>query len=302
MNNPPYYYDYVNFADTINMPCNIHTANTCTSAYIKRYLLQKIISRIKWENLPAWWDINYLNYALFYYGFCCVLSTRNYGVIPQYCALGGYNIFYRPSYAIVANPLLPDIKRLDIGFDTEIIMLMPDYGNVMDIVNYYGDAIACAMETQNTNIFNSRLAYIFKGDNRSAIKTMKSIFDKITRGEPAAFYDSGNKSLNNKSWELFNSEVGKNYIANDVQITINNLYADFNTMIGIPNGNTDKKERLLVDEIHQNDVETMALIDLWISTLKTSIKKVNAMFGLNINVSKVDEGGEDDVYPIGDNV
>lgn len=298
MNSPPYYYDYTNFADTINMPCNIHTANNATSLYIKRYLLQKIISTVEWKNLPKTWDINYLNYAIFYYGFCCVVNTNKFGVIPQYCTLGGYNVYYRPSFTIVANPLIPEITRLDIGLDTELLMLMPDYGSPMDIVNYYGDAIAVAMETQNVNIYNSRLAYIFQGKNKSAIKTLKTIFDKITRGEPGAFYDGANKGIDNDSWTLFNSDVGKNYIANDIELTISSLYDDFNTMIGIPNGNQDKKERMIVDEVHRNDVETMALIDLWMQTLKASIKKVNAMFALNIDVDKRYKGGDSIVSSI----
>lgn len=58
----------------------------------------------------------------------------------------------------------------------------------------------------------------------------------------------------------------------------------FLTAIGIPNANTDKRERLITDEVNSNNIETMTLCDQWLENLQHGCKKVNKMFGLNVSV------------------
>ena len=59
----------------------------------------------------------------------------------------------------------------------------------------------------------------------------------------------------------------------------------FNSAIGIPNANTQKKERLITDEVNKRDSETEALVELWLETMRDDLKKVNEMFNLDITVS-----------------
>ena len=58
----------------------------------------------------------------------------------------------------------------------------------------------------------------------------------------------------------------------------------FDTDIGIPNANTDKRERLITDEVNANNVETMTRCELWLETLRKGIDKANSKYGLNISV------------------
>ena len=64
------------------------------------------------------------------------------------------------------------------------------------------------------------------------------------------------------------------------------IEAQFDTDIGIPNANTDKKERLITDEVNSNNVETQALLDLWTESLTDGAEEANRMFGLDIGFSK----------------
>ena len=58
----------------------------------------------------------------------------------------------------------------------------------------------------------------------------------------------------------------------------------YDTDIGIPNANTDKKERLISDEVNANNYETMAKCSLWLEQLKEDIEKVKDMFGIELSV------------------
>ena len=70
---------------------------------------------------------------------------------------------------------------------------------------------------------------------------------------------------------------------------------DFDSFIGIPSTNTQKKARLNVDEVNANNVETETLADVMFETMQDSIKKIRKMFpDLELSVTKNYDGGEED--------
>lgn len=50
------------------------------------------------------------------------------------------------------------------------------------------------------------------------------------------------------------------------------------TRLGINNANTDKKERLIVNEVDANNVELQCNIALWKKNLKVCVKRVKEVF------------------------
>lgn len=59
--------------------------------------------------------------------------------------------------------------------------------------------------------------------------------------------------------------------------TINN---EFNTVVGIANANTQKKERLITDEVNANNQETRALSQVIFETVKKDLETVYKITGL----------------------
>jgi hypothetical protein len=53
--------------------------------------------------------------------------------------------------------------------------------------------------------------------------------------------------------------------------------------VGIPNANTDKRERLITDEVNSNNVETEILAADWMDNIQRAITEVNDMFGDRLN-------------------
>ena len=62
------------------------------------------------------------------------------------------------------------------------------------------------------------------------------------------------------------------------------IEAMFDTDVGIPNANTDKRERLVTDEVNANNIETITRCELWLEELQKSCKNTNNMFGTDIKV------------------
>lgn len=299
----PYMYDYINAKVSQHSPSTVHTKNTELQRFFARYLLQKAMSVFKWD-LPETWDRDYFLYVLYGIGYIAVINTDKYGVIPQQCGLDGYNIFYQPKRALVTNPLLRGLRRLEIGTQCTLIKLQPDYGSVMDLVGFYADMMALTAETAGVNLVNSRLSYVFFGKNKNAAESQKKLFDNIASGDPATFVDTSlyDVQSGNPSWIPFQQNVGQNYIAGDALADLRKWEMMFDTDVGIPNANTDKKERLISDEVNANNVEVTSKADLWLDQLQKSFAQTSKMFGIKLGVewrnkpqvSAESEGGEDE--------
>ena len=279
--------------------------------FFRRYLLQKAISVFKWCFPDTWNEdqIRHFLYTLYMKGYIGVLDTEKYGVVALECSFSGLNLFYSPTEFIIANPLLKNEKRT-IGVDGCLIRLEPDvcgYGpnpfitefGAMDIIDNYAEQMALATQALDVNILNSQLAYMFGVSDKTAAETLKKMYAKVASGDPAVFVD---KNLFNddgtKAWDTFQNDLKSNFIANDIQLCLENINDQFCTMIGLPNANKQKKERMITDEVNSNNIETSCLSDIWLETLQEGCDKVNEMFDINISVEKrykeeVEDNGDD---------
>ena len=83
---------------------------------------------------------------------------------------------------------------------------------------------------------------------------------------------------------MFNQDLKNSYIVSDIMEDMRKWELKFMTDLGIPNSNTEKKERLIEAEVESNDVEVKLWADMALESLKSSCKKANGMFGLSLSV------------------
>lgn len=288
----PYSYEMINLFNSSCSPSTLHTKNTQMFTFFKKYLLEKVISEFEFE-LPEMWDKNYFLYSVFLNGYLTIVNTDKFGVICQHCGLRGYNIYYNPTHAIIVNPLLTGILEPKIGTQCSLIKLQPNYSGVSDIVNYYADNMAMTAEACEMNIMNSKLSFLFAVRGKSQAESMKKILDQVMRGELGVFYDEKLKMGNdNIPLDFFNNDLKKNFIAPELQDTLRRWEEMFCNEVGIPNTRSDKKERMIVDEVNSNNIECFTKAELWLETLKEGIEQTNKMFNLNLSVKlRHNEGG-----------
>ena len=280
----PAQYDHINVQNSTIQPSTVHCQNTGLQWYFQRYLLQRIMSVYKWK-LPDTWADNYFQYVLYCWGYISVFETDKFGVIPQACGLQGYDVMYQPTHAVISNPLLTGILTPRIDRECTIIKLQPDWGGVMDIVNFYADLMSLCAEGVGMNLVNTKLSYVFFADGKAEAESFKKLFDNVASGQPASVVD---KKLRNDdgsvNWEMFNQDLKSAYITSDILSDMNKIVKMFDTKIGIPNANTDKRERLNTDEVNANNVDTVSLADTWLNELKKGCAKTRKLFGIDIDV------------------
>ena len=285
INGAPYYYNYINAETSQVTPSTVHVKDSGLCRYFTKYLLQKAMSVFEWD-LPATWNKDYFLYVLYCWGYVAVVNTDKFGVIPQGCGLKGYDVFYAPTHAVIANPLLSGILEPRIGTQCELLKLQPDFSGILDLVGHYAEQMALASQSVSVNLLNSKLSYVFTAKTKALAESLKKMYDQIASGEPAVVIDSRLKNAadGEETWKSFEQNVGGNYIVTDLLADLRKIEAMFDTEIGIPNANTDKRERLIKDEVNANNIETYSKCALWLENLQDACKRVNDMFGLSISV------------------
>lgn len=293
MNAAPYSYEQVTAYTSPVTPSVVHTKGNALSYYFRKYLFLESVSMVKWT-LPDTWPQNRLEYLVFGEGGVSVFNTDRYGLVYDHMGLTGINVFYNPTHTVVANPFIKGTKYLQIGKQCEIIHLQPDYRGMVDIVAYYGDMMALAAQTIQSNLINSRLAYVFAAGNKAGAESFKKMFDQIMQGNPAVFVDSAllktykSGASGQAPWMYFATDLKGNFITNELLTALKTIKALFDTEVGIPNTNVSKKERMLTDEVNSNNVETAAKASLWLDSLQRGCERVHKLFGLDKSTLWVD--------------
>lgn len=298
----PIYYDYATQLQNVVSPGSVHAKDALITRFYTDYLLKRAMSVLEFDGIPDNWDINFFMYVLYCRGFVCVMRSKTFGVIPQECNLSGYNIYYAPTTALIANPALPvdetgrywladawnKAKHPDVKDSAVLIKLQPNFHGILDICSVTAERLALMHEALMMNLANSKLAYIIGAADKNAAETFKSAVDFIQEGNlaVAAGRNLWDKETGKPLWEGFANNLRQNYIATDILENMRSELNDFNNFIGIPSTNYNKKAHMTEQEISANDVETESLVDVMFDCVKTGVDKVNAKYGLSLSVKK----------------
>ena len=251
----------------------------------RRAFYQRALSKFKFR-FPRSWDPDFSRACLFEAGALGVFYTDRFGYIPQFGGLSGYNLYYRPTNFVVANPcLIPGQDTPQSGIfriwrpgmtqtpdDCTIIKLQPDYRGVMDVVDIYAELLSITLQDVAVNLYNSKLSYVFMAKNQNGADSLKKLYTDIASGKPAAIIDK--KLLNDDgtpTWQFISQNVSANYIVTDLLADARTIVQMFDTEIGINNIQLEKKERLISGEIDANRDETESRAEIWLETLQAGI-------------------------------
>ena len=270
--------------------------NDLNTRYYMRSLYQRLYAGLTIE-CPELWNVNYFKNVLFGQGFIGIIDHPEYGKIPQICApTGERGIFLQPTKILVSQPLVQ--FEGEIGVNCEIVRLTPDWLSVIDIVEHYAVRMAVALTSYDVAMINNRAAFMAAGKNKSAIETIKQLYEDLTKGKPLLVYD---KALKDEGLDetdpiwTFNADVKNNYISDKILADLHTIREDFDTEIGIA-AIGDKKERMITDEVDKLTADSTARAETWFDMLTQSFDKVNALFPeLNLSFT-MKYGGETHEY------
>lgn len=289
----------IDLLDGMHIPSTYFKDKSIAYRYWFRSLIHKIDSSIIFKNLPEGWSNDFFMFCLWCKGYVLVFKTDRKdlqrfgkdGIVFNPCTLGGYDFYYQPTFAIVANPHMP-IKfsyRFDLDKDNAALLkLTPDFLGVLDIIDYYASKLAELSKGIDMSIINSKFGLIASASNEAQAATLKSVMDELQKGNPLVVYkDQLNESdeviPRKEPFEIWIQELKKNYILTEQLADMQTILNSFYTEIGLPVA-IEKKERMITSEADFASAQSQARIACWVETLRESLEIINKKFNINIEV------------------
>lgn len=244
--------------------------------YWREQLYRLIFGCFDFENIPIGWDKDYMLTHLFVDGYFAICDTAM-GVLPLKCGYAGINVFDHPTTAIITNPVLGSFEKT-IGKDCSLIKLQYNYHGIDNIIQRSATLLSMCDSSISVNLMNSKVAFIAFAEDKAQAQAMQYMYDMIAEGEPAVFV---RRSQIQKD-DIYYNHVKNQFVADDIQLVQRKILDHFLTTIGIQNSNTDKRERLITDEVKSNSVEVQASAEHWLDCVNDSLLVSNAMFDMNV--------------------
>ena len=131
-------------------------------------------------------------------------------------------------------------------------------------------------ETERTNDINlqaQKTPILIEGDTKT-ILTLKNVYMQYSGNTPFIF---GNKQfdISNKLNVL---KTDAPYLIDKLDIHKHQIFNDALTVLGIDNANTDKKERLITNEVESNEQLVNYYLNCWYKTRKKACDEINEKF------------------------
>ena len=278
----PLNYQQINIAAGSYTPSSVKSYNNKTFAFWERALFQRAQSVLDFE-VPPEWDgkvKDFFLYCLFKYGFVCISKNDEFGQFFQPCTLSGFDFYYQPTTAIIANPRLS--AELKIDSECAILKLTPDYMGAWDIIWYTAEKLSILDNAINMSLINNKFAFFLGARNKGAGAALKKMLDLVNQGEPAVVYDMKllndptDKEMPFQQWQRDN--LKNSYLTTDQLMDFQTLINNFDAEIGIPTIPYQKKERMVTDEATARTYDAKARSITWFNTLTSSIEEIKKVY------------------------
>ena len=137
-------------------------------------------------------------------------------------------------------------------------------------------------ETERTidvNLIAQKTPVLIEGDTKT-ILTLKNVYMQYSGNTPFIF---GNKQfdISNKLNVL---KTDAPYLVDKLELHKHEIWNEALTYLGIDNANTDKKERLITDEVESNNDLISYYLNCFYKTRKQACDLINARYDLNIEI------------------
>ena len=254
----------------------------------RKQLMGKCLSRFTWEGLPNGIDPRFIEATIFN---------------------NGYSVFYYDTFlelfmampATISGPL--DIQDNPIGYRitrngvysrevsaTDSVCI---WGNQVrepeiDVVLSYAARLAQIDRTIEIDLLNERNPMIVACSQDQRL-TIQNLISKIYDGEPVV-WGTENLSMDNLANTIgvfpLNQNAGAGAVSSIKHMESKaKIWGEALTMLGIMNVNSEKRERMVVEEAAANSGQVLASRESFMKPRTLACEQINEKFGLEISCS-----------------
>ena len=250
-------------------------------------LMELAMSVFEWSGLPEGVDVRMLEYWLMRDGFVAFFhdpdlatgkdadnAPEGYAVLP--CLLQGEFDMYsypreRTAYAV--NGL-----NVPLNEDNSVL-IFNNYLRVpmFETLHLYAMRLAELDRTIDVNVQGQKTPKVISSKDAQRLSFENLVMD--VQGN--SYWVLADKSLDLKDVNVLDLSVP--YVASELQVLKHQYWNEALTFLGVENVNTEKKERLVSDEVMSNmgDVEAQRFVRL--NARKQACEEINSLFGLEVD-------------------
>lgn len=262
-----------NHKDT--MFCESSLLNNRTYLQYYNRLTELAISMFEWKNLPETVDPRYLEMCLFSDGMCVFFNDEVLGFLALQVAIGGQLNVYR--IPIDRRAYASNGYQMNLTEENSVIIFNNYlHTNSMLDVEMFSKRLYNLDRAIDVNA-NAQKTPILIQCNENQRMTMKNLYKQYEGNEPFIF---GSKGLDVNGLKVL--QTGAPYVADKLYELKVQYWNEALTYLGISNINTNKKERMITDEVTRNQGGVVASRYSRLESRRQACRQINNMFGLDI--------------------
>lgn len=248
--------------------------------YIDYYtrLKELALNVFEWHNLPDTIDERFLELTLYEMGYCLYFNDENIGNLALTCTIGGelsvYRIpVFRNAYSV--NGYYKECTSKDS------VLIFNNYLHTpTDLtIRLYAKRLYEIQRTIDVNVVSQKTPILILTDEKERL-TMKNVYMQYDGNQPVIY---GSNSFDPSRMQVLKTDAP--YVSDKLIILLHQVWNEALTFLGIENSNTDKRERLVSDEVSANYGHIEAQRNVMLNARKQACDKINRMFGTDISVS-----------------
>lgn len=241
--------------------------------YNRLRLLAKTM--FEWTGFPESINTRYLEKMLYYYGSCCFYDDDTFGLMVAKCnTCNIMNIYDEPTEVttISADPLYkPQTLKINkncVLIRNNVEMIPTDY-----TIQVFASRLYNCQRAIDVNTNQQKFPFIFLCD-KNELMTFKKIFEDMENNEMAIYAE---KNLNIEGIKAL--QTGVPFVVDKLTQQKHEIWNECMSFLGLNNANTDKKERLITDEVNSNNELIEMMYEVMLNQRKLACKEINKMFG-----------------------
>ncbi len=252
---------------------------TYTDYYYRLMLLARSV--FKWEGLPDGIDEKWIERYLFLYGRCMFFRDPNLGLMVAKCADDGILNYYDEPTRLRPVATNYEFTSKSLTNFTECVMIRnnDDCIPTVHTIRLYAARLAEVTRTIDVNVAAQQTPTLIVGTEKQRL-SLRQMYKQWRGHEPVIF---GDKALGDTPLSVLKTDAP--YVADKLQDYKHDLWNEVMTFLGLNNANTDKRERLVADEVSANDAQIEQSAQVMLKAREQACAQINALFGTNIRVS-----------------
>lgn len=239
-------------------------------------LMELSISMFEWKNMPETVDTRYLELMLFQDGQVVFFEDEALGKLTlQVAGNGKYDIYGIPRKRRAYGN--NGYQNSDLNEKNSVIIFnnMLHLNSMLPCIDY-AEKLYDLDQSIIINAKAQKTPVLITCPEKKRL-TMKNVYMQYDGNQPFIF---GTDEFDPKSLQVLKTDAP--FVADKLYQLKTQVWNEALTYLGISNTNTQKKERMLTDEVIRNMGGTIASRYSRLNARRDACDKINKMFGLNI--------------------